>query len=97
MATYVILVQFTQKGIEGIKEGPSRLAGAKKAFEAAGGKITSFFLTMGQYDAVVIAEFPGDDAMAKVALAGASQGYIRTETARAFTEQEYRKIIDSMP
>jgi len=30
-------------------------------------------------------------------LAGGSQGYVRSETLRTFTEQEYRKIVVSLP
>ena len=97
MPTYVTLLRYTQKGIESIKEGPARLDAAKKLFEAAGGKFIGFYLTMGQYDAVVISEFPTDEAIAKVALAGSSQGFIRSETARAFTEHEYRSIVASLP
>jgi uncharacterized protein with GYD domain len=32
MATYITLVNYTQKGIEDIKESPNRLDAAKKAF-----------------------------------------------------------------
>jgi uncharacterized protein with GYD domain len=97
MPAYITLIRFTQKGVDTIKEGPSRLEAAKKSFEAAGGKMTSFYLTIGQYDAVAIVELPGDEALAKVALALASQGNVRTETLRAFKEDEYRKIIGSLP
>ena len=97
MPSYITLVRFTQKGVENIKEGPARLEAAKKGFEAAGGKVTKFYLTMGRYDAIVVAEFPNDEALARVALGGASQGYIRTETLRAFSEEEYRKIVGSLP
>jgi uncharacterized protein with GYD domain len=97
MPTYVTLMRYTQKGIESIKDGPSRLDAAKKAIAAAGGSVHAFYLTTGQYDAVAISEFPDDHAMARVALAGASQGFVRSETSRAFTEDEYRKIIASLP
>jgi uncharacterized protein with GYD domain len=97
MPAYITLVRFTQRGVDSIKESPSRLEAAKKAFEAAGGKMTSFYLTIGQYDAVAIVELPGDEALAKVALALASQGSVRTETLRAFKEDEYRRIIGSLP
>ena len=97
MSTYVTLLRFTQKGVETIKEGPTRLDRAKKLFESAGGKLIGFYLTMGPYDAVAISEFPTDEGIAKAALAGASQGFVRTETCRAFTEQEYRSIVASLP
>ena len=97
MPTYVTLFRYTQKGIENIKDSPARLDAAKKALTAAGGTLKGFYLTTGQYDALVIAEFPDDQTMAKFALAGASQGFVRSESFRAFTEDEYRKIIASLP
>ena len=35
--------------------------------------------------------------VARVSLAAASLGNVRTETLRAFTEDEYRKTITSLP
>jgi len=51
----------------------------------------------GQYDIVTITEAPNDEAVAKVALATASKGSLKTETLRAFTEDEYWKIIAALP
>jgi uncharacterized protein with GYD domain len=97
MAHYISLVRYTQKGVENIKQSPSRLDAAKKAFESAGGKIHGWYLTMGQYDAVLISEAPDDESAAKVSLTLATLGNVRTETLRAFTESEYRKIIAALP
>lgn len=97
MATYVTLLRFTQKGIENIKESPSRLDAARKAFSAAGAELKTFYLATGQYDAVAISEAPNDEAIVKAAITTASKGSIRTETFRVFTEDEYRKIIASLP
>ena len=97
MPTYVGLYRYTQRGIESIKEGPARFDAAKKALEEAGGKLIGFYLTMGQYDAVTVVEFPDDETAAKFSLYGCSQGYIRSETLRAFTEEEYRTIIAALP
>ena len=51
---------------------------------------------MGQYDAVVITEEPDDSAAAGLRLAIGSMGNVSTETMRAFTEEEYRDIIDGL-
>jgi uncharacterized protein with GYD domain len=45
---------------------------------------------------VLIADAPSDEAMAKAMLSTISQGKITTETSRAFTEDEYRKIVRSL-
>lgn len=97
MPTYITLVNFTHEGISKIKESPDRLDEAKQAAKAVGGEIKAFYLTMGQYDAVVISEAPSDEAYATNILAIASRGAIRTETLSAFTEEEYRKIIAALP
>ena len=62
-----------------------------------GAEMKQYFSVMGQYDAVVIAEAPNDETVAKLALAIGSQGAIHTETLRAFTEDEFRKIIATLP
>ncbi len=97
MATYITLGSFTQQGIEKIKESPTRLDAAKQAFEAMGAEIKGFYLVMGQYDWVLIAESPDAETAAKLALAIGSQGNVRTETLRAFTEDEYRQLIAALP
>jgi uncharacterized protein with GYD domain len=97
MATYILLVRYTQKGIENIKESPARLDSVKKAFEAMGAKLKDFYLVTGQYDIVVVAQAPDDVTVAKLALSIGSIGAVRTETFRAFTENEYREIIAALP
>jgi len=97
MPTYITLLKFTQQGVEKIKESPARLDRSRQAYESMGAEIKAFYLVLGQYDAVVIAEAPNDEVAAKLALAIGSQGNVRTETLRAFTEEEYRKIIAALP
>lgn len=97
MPTYITLLRFTQQGIEKMKDSPARLDRAKAAVRAVGGELKAFYLTMGHYDAVVIGEAPNDEAYAKTMLAIAAGGAVRTETLRAFTEDEYRKIVGTLP
>ena len=97
MTTYIILFQLTQQGIENIKESPARVEAAKKAFRALGVEVKAFYSVMGRYDTIFILEAPDDDTVAKAALAIGSIGNVRTETLRAFTEDEYKKIIADLP
>lgn len=96
MPHFVTLLRYTQQGIAKIKESPARLDAAKKAAEKAGGKIHAWYLTMGQHDAVIISEFPTDEAGAKFMLATGALGNVTTETLKAFTESEYRNIIGGL-
>ncbi len=97
MATYILLEQYTQKGIENIKQSPARLDAAKKAFTAMGVELKGFYLVSGQYDVVVIVEAPNYETVCKLALSIGAKGNVRTETLCAFTENEYRKIIAELP
>ncbi len=97
MPTYISMLRYTQQGISSAKNAPARIDAAKEAYRKAGGELKTIFLTMGQYDLVVIAEMPNDEAVARMALALGAQGNIRSETMRAFTETEFRKIAASLP
>jgi uncharacterized protein with GYD domain len=97
MPTYITLIKFTPQGLSTIKDAPKRLDAARQRAKSMGGDLKAFYLTMGRYDAVVIAESPNDEAVARNALLNGQMGNIQTETLRAFTEDEYRKIVASLP
>ncbi len=97
MSTYFILANWTEQGIKDVKASPKRLRAAKRLAKACGVKFRSFHMTLGQYDAIVSVEAPDDEAVARFALALGSAGNVRTTTLKGFTEQEYRKIIGSLP
>ncbi len=97
MPTYISLLRYTQQGITTAKNAPARVDAAKEAYRKAGGELKAIYLTMGQYDLVVVAEMPNDETVASMALALGAQGNIRSETFRAFTETEFRKIATSLP
>jgi len=97
MPHYVSLLRYTSQGVTRIKESPKRLDAARKLAQSMGGKITSWHLTMGKYDAIIICEFPDDTSAARFMLSVASQGNITTQTMKAFNEEEYREILGSLP
>jgi uncharacterized protein with GYD domain len=95
MPTYITLMRWTNEGAKSMKDSPSRLDAARKAFKAAGITLKDFYMVTGRYDMVVISEAPDDVVFAKATLSIASHGNVQTETLRAFTEKEYRNIISS--
>ena len=97
MPTYIQLTHWTEKGLQTVKEAPARLDAAKQAAKALGGEIKAAYMVMGRYDLVVIFEAPDDEAVARGTLALGMQGNLRTETLKAFTEDEFRKIIATLP
>jgi uncharacterized protein with GYD domain len=96
MPTYISMLRYTQQGISAIKNAPARTDAAKEAYRKAGGELKAIYLTLGQYDLVAIAEMPNDEAVARMALAQGALGNVRSETMRAFTEAEFRKIVGTV-
>ena len=97
MATYISFLSLTEQGVKTIKDLPARIAAGRQAFEANGGKLLNYYLTLGSQDAVVVYEFPDDETTASMALAQAGIGNLRTTTMRAFTEAEIPGILSKMP
>ncbi len=96
MPTYMTLINWTEQGIRNIKDSPTRLEAAKKSVKEMGGEVKTFYMLQGSYDAVLILEAPTDEALAKFLLKVGSAGNIRTTTMRAYSEAEYRKIIEGV-
>ena len=97
METYIMLGNYTGQGIASIKDSPSRIETARKAMEAAGGKLVAWYLTMGRYDFVLITQAPNVKVAASLLLAIGAQGNIRTETLHALTEAEFKDVVAGLP
>ena len=96
MTTYIMLANWTDQGVQKVKDSPRRLDAPKKALKDMDGEFKSFFLTMGDYDMVAIYEAPDDAVAARFNLQLGMLGSIRTRTLKAFPEAAYREIITSL-
>lgn len=96
MTTYIMLANWTDQGARNVKDSPTRLDAAKKLLGSMGGEVKSFFMTMGDYDMVIVAEAPDDAVAARFCLQLAMMGNVRTQTLKAFPEAAYREIIRSV-
>ena len=96
MATYVMLGKYTQQGIQTVKDYSKRRAAASELAKSLGGELKQVYLTMGQYDLVVVVEAPDDEAVAKLALQVGILGNLSTQTLRAFSEAETEKLISAL-
>ena len=96
MPTYIALLNWTGQGIKNVKDSPSRLDAGREAFKKLGVNLKESYLTMGRYDHVCIIEAADDEAFATAMLSLGAQGNVKTETLKAFTEDQYRKICASV-
>ncbi|MFQ6019008.1 MAG: GYD domain-containing protein [Kiloniellaceae bacterium] len=97
MSTYILLANYTEQGIKNVKDSPKRLDAARDLARTCGAELTDFYLTMGAYDIVATVEAPNDEAVARFVVTLGSLGNVRTTTLKAFTEQEFRDVIQSLP
>ena len=97
MAKYVLLYNFTDKGIKAVKESPARLKVALETAEAAGMKIHGAFYTQGPYDLVVISEAEDENAATAFTLATVSQGNVRSLSMRAWDPEEFQEVVALIP
>jgi uncharacterized protein with GYD domain len=97
MSTSVILMQLTDQGIKDVKHAPDRIEQGIKALEALGGKVSAFYVTMGEYDYIAIGEGLEDLVTLGYVLSLGSLGNVRTTTLKAFTVEEFKQVVSRLP
>ncbi len=97
MATYIVLLNFTDQGIRNIKQSPERRKAAHAEAEKLGIKVKDSYSTMGAYDVVLVADAPNDEAITAWVLSRGSQGNTRSQTLRAFSADEMDRILAKVP
>ena len=97
MPTYISLMKLTDQGIKDIKEAPKRLELFVKGLEALGGKLVGFYLVMGDYDYVGIAEAPNDEVALTFLMSLGAAGTVKTTTLKAFKLEEFVSIVSKLP
>jgi uncharacterized protein with GYD domain len=93
MFTYVGLLQFTEKGLHGVKDTTKRAAAAKEAARKSGVHMREILWTQGEFDMVCILEAENEAALAAFSLGIAQQGNVRTRSLRAYPAAEMDKIL----
>jgi uncharacterized protein with GYD domain len=93
MANYVCLLQFTDQGARNIKDTTKRAEAATAEAEKMGAKITQAFWTMGAYDVILLLEAPDDETASAFTAKLGSLGNVKTQTMRAFGQQEIENIL----
>ena len=96
MPTYVSLLKWTEQGIKDAKATVDRAEQARQAIEQMGGKMTSILWTQGTYDIVAITEFPDEETATAFLITLGKLGNLRSETLRAFTADEMRRILNKV-
>ena len=93
MATFIVLLNWTEQGIKSYKDSPSRVDEANKACEDLGVEFKDIYWTIGPYDLVGIVESPDPESFASALLRLGAAGNVRTTSMRAFGRAEAEGVI----
>jgi uncharacterized protein with GYD domain len=97
MPTFVCFLNWTEQGAKNAKQANKRFQASKSMAEKLGGKLLSAYVTTGHYDVVLTLEMPNGEAMIKFASAIFGSGNARTTTVRAYTPDEFSKLVADAP
>jgi uncharacterized protein with GYD domain len=96
MPTYVMLANWTEQGMRSINDSPKRIDAAKRSLEEMGGTFRSVYMTMGDYDLIMIYDAPDDAVAARFTLMLGKLGNVRTTSLKAFPEEAFRQIVNTL-
>jgi uncharacterized protein with GYD domain len=96
MATYILLLHFTDQGIRNVKETTRRAEAFKGMAKKAGATVKDVYWTLGQYDRGLILEAPDEATATALGLSLGSLGNVRSETLRAFSAEEIGSMLSRM-
>lgn len=93
MHRYIALIRFTDQGAREISNSIQRAETFDAAAEKVGVEIEGQYWTVGSYDGVLIIRSESEQAALRCLTELAKAGNIRTETLKAFNEEEFKGII----
>ena len=93
MPIYVSLVNWTEQGVKNFRDTVRRADDYRGLVEQSGGQVRQLLWTLGEYDLVVVTDFPDDETATAVVLQTVAGGNIRTTTLKAFDAQQMSAII----
>ena len=97
MASYIRLLNFTQKGIEALKDQATNFSAVKDVVEENGGTLVTAWVCQGRYDIIAIIDAPNDETMETIALRTKEMGLYVGETLSGMPIDEFMRIFGSSP
>jgi uncharacterized protein with GYD domain len=96
MPTYVTLMKWTDQGIKDVKSTVDRSEQARQAIEQMGGSMPTIYWLQGAYDILAIANFPDEETATAFLLNLGKLGNLRSETLRAYSAEDMRRILEKV-
>ncbi len=96
MATYIVLVDFTEQGVRNFKETTKRADRLTEMAGQAGISVKDMYWTVGAHDGILILDAPDEETALAFILSIGALGNVRTQTLRAFNRSEIESVISKM-
>ena len=96
MAKFVVLINFTEKGVTHIDASPERANAFRSMVESKGGKVDTILWTTGPYDGLVVLDVPDEHTAVGLTLGLSRTGNVRTSTLRAFDADEFKTVLGKL-
>jgi uncharacterized protein with GYD domain len=95
MPIFITQGRYSRDAIRGMIANPEdRAEAASKLFEAAGGKLLAYYVTLGEYDWLIVGEFPDHEAVSAAVLAAAASGGVTdVRTTLAMTTADAKRVF----
>jgi uncharacterized protein with GYD domain len=93
MATFIVLLDFTDQGVKNLRDSPQRADAFNDYAARVGVEVVGQYWTIGSHDGVLVLEAPSEEVAASVLLHLAAGGNVRTTTLRAFDWAEAQELI----
>ncbi len=97
MPIYITLMNLTEQGVKNIQDAPKRIESGIRYQEKLGGKLLGFYVTLGDYDYIGIADAPNDEVVMRFLLGLSITGNVQTKTLKAYTTEQMAKIVKDLP
>jgi uncharacterized protein with GYD domain len=93
MAKYIVLMDWTEQGIQTFKDSPARYEEGRREAASLGVTIEQVYWTIGPHDVVLFVDAPDEQALAATLLRIGSAGNARTTTLRALDRAEFEQVV----
>ena len=93
MCRYLVLLNFTEKGVSAVNESIDRAEDFKQTAEQAGAQVEAVYWTVGPHDGAIVLRAPDEATAAGLVLGLGKSGSVRTCMMRAFDADEFAQVV----
>ena len=96
MKVFVVLIRYTEQGVEALKEAPRRAQKFTEYLTGKGVSNVTIYWTFGAYDGVVTFHSPDDETAHRAIMTLSHMGNVRTETLRGYEQAGFESLLTEM-